>query len=386
MSKMRQLWSDIAKKVQGEAARLATVPPPAAPISIKAPQPGTGGAAHDDSIIRFTPNAALLVLGVPRMAAFSGAMGIVDIDAGQSGLLTLSVKIEAEEDNVVDNDFFTQEVSVTWKVSADASGALTITTPMEKIGGPHQPKEQEAKRFREGKGLGGGLTSYTLDSLNPEQGKSYVQVTPVIVGTTDSTELSGEIEGLGGSKTSQKQASKVKQAIRVEIKVNVSEAPEPKVEVEFGDEVTVGGKFDYEIGPFKVGSADELEVGSITAAVHDMLYEKFPPEGREALVNEKSAGGELIEVHGYTSNTDSQAKNLPLSTKRAHAVIQAFKKLGIPENLFTKPKSHGEWESHPTDDKREETEDAEWRKVVLKVRQEITVKRDPQTGKYYRVK
>jgi hypothetical protein len=50
------------------------------------------------------------------------------------------------------------------------------------------------------------------------------------------------------------------------------------------------------------------------------------------------------------------------------AVIAALKSVGVPETAFTDPQPHGEWETeNATDDRKQEKEDHEWRKVVVKI-------------------
>ena len=121
--------------------------------------------------------------------------------------------------------------------------------------------------------------------------------------------------------------------------------------------------FDYPIGPFVTGKHDKLETGSITKHAHDILNDKDKLDG-------KVPAGLKIEVHGYTSNTDTADRNFVLSKQRAEAVIKALKEVGIPATAIADPRPHGEWETKPsTDDKKQEIEDADWRKVVVKVSQ-----------------
>jgi len=176
---------------------------------------------------------------------------------------------------------------------------------------------------------------------------------------------------------------KIKETFRIDIKVHV---PEAKGKVEIGDEVTAISKFDYTIGPFKVGSAHELVKGSIKKHVYEILHELLPAATRNEIINGKLAGGEKIEVHGYTSNTDSESRNFKLSKERAKTVLAEFRSLGAPAGIFTEPIPHGEWETpNPTDDKREEKEDSEFRKIVLKIQHEMTFKIDPTTGQTNRI-
>jgi hypothetical protein len=128
-----------------------------------------------------------------------------------------------------------------------------------------------------------------------------------------------------------------------------------------------GGESEYTIGPFKVGIANELESGSLEKTLYNIL-KQLPKETYDAILQGKLAGGKKIQVHGYTSNTDLERRNLNLSRERAKTVISVFGKLGVPASIFTEPIAHGEYEtSNPTDDKRQEKEDPKERKVVLKI-------------------
>jgi hypothetical protein len=195
---------------------------------------------------------------------------------------------------------------------------------------------------------------------------------------------SGDISvGVGVGK--QAAPAKIKQTFRVEIVVKKPKEPDPKGTVTIGKAVTVMTKFDYLVGSFAPGKADVLDSGTVTKQVYDIFHYSIPPETQNDLINGKLAGedwlddkkvseGEKIEVHGYTSNTDSADRNFKLSKQRAEVVIAAFKSLGVPASAFSEPIPHGEWETSddsgmaPTDDKREEKESDEWRKVVLKIK------------------
>jgi hypothetical protein len=224
----------------------------------------------------------------------------------------------------------------------------------------------------------------------------------VILGTSDSeseesgwnvnVNVGGKKIGGGGGYSSGGGTSRTKAAPKTSAKIVIDlnpvvpkkpPPPEPHGTVTIGPEVDTLAKYDFEIGPFKVGKV-ELEGGSVTKRVYE-IFHSLPEAGQTALVQGKRAGeqwsdgsqtgqGELIEVHGYTSNTDSQDHNFELSKKRAEAVLAAFKSLGVPPTAFANPIPHGEWETHdddgmqPTDKTREEKESAAWRKVVLKMK------------------
>lgn len=127
--------------------------------------------------------------------------------------------------------------------------------------------------------------------------------------------------------------------------------------------------FEYTIGPFVTGKHDKLESSSILDHANEIWNRKLSVEIREAILQELPEGKLKIEVHGYTSNTDTKERNFQLSERRALAVIDALKKIGIPDTAFTKRQPHGEWEASPTDDKKQEKESSDWRKVVVRVSQ-----------------
>jgi outer membrane protein OmpA-like peptidoglycan-associated protein len=325
-------------------------PPSAVSTTVKAPQPGSGGEWHDASKITFTPRGVLSVGGRVRSESTfpSGKSGVVELNAGQSGKVTLSVKIEGFQDNVLINEDFTQELSVSWDISADDSGTLTIDQPQETWGAPSSG------------------TYYRLDSVNPGQGKSFVQVSPVIVGGADSGGISAGV-GVGR----QAQPPKIKETFRLDIKVNV-----PKKR-ELQEKVMKMPPVFFSIGPFKVGSAKKLESGALDRVVYDILYKGLLDDARKALIQGQLQGGEKIEVHGHASNTGPELSNLNLSKERATEVIKAFTSLGVPRSAFSEPIPHGEWETkHPTDDKSQEKEDPAFRRVmvIMKLVKDVTVK------------
>ena len=336
-------------------------------VTVKAPQPGSGGSSGDDSWVSFTPSVVLWVNGQVRANSTFDHSTSVNLAAGESGQLLLKMKITGMQDNVTPggNEHFSQQVEVTWDVSADETGALTIEPPQEKWGAPSTG------------------TYYRLDSINPDKGKSFVQISPVIAGGSDSGGISVGV-GIGR----EAQPPKIKETFRVDIVVKVRD---PKGTVEVGKEVDVLAFFDYTIGPFKVGSAAVLTAGTVVKQVYQILHKMLPPEARGALLQGKLPGdewpdgtksgeGAKIEVHGYTSNTDSEVRNFVLSKKRAQAVLDAFKSLGVPGSVFSQAIPHGEWEVNddagmgPTDEKRDERESEDWRKVILKIKHGLHVK------------
>lgn len=65
--------------------------------------------------------------------------------------------------------------------------------------------------------------------------------------------------------------------------------------------------------------------------------------------------------------------------RRAKAVLDAFKSLGVPASAFQEAHPHGEWDTRddrgmePTEDRKREKESADWRKVVFKMRYTVTI-------------
>jgi hypothetical protein len=148
--------------------------------------------------------------------------------------------------------------------------------------------------------------------------------------------------------------------------------PQPPTETKPKEPESTGAKpkpFEYSVGPFVTGKHDKLESGSILDHANEIWNRKLSAETRDAILQQLPEGKLKIEVHGYTSNTDTKERNFKLSEQRALAVISALKEVGIPETAFTKRQPHGEWEAQATDDKQQEKEDPDWRKVVVKVSQ-----------------
>jgi OmpA family len=365
----------------------------AAAFVTPAPQPGSGGSSHDGSDLTFTTGYGFFWTGSDPKAtivrpyeAFDKRTTVGFMVPGE-GTLTLNLAVKGFQDNQWPhgNGSFTQDVSVTWKINSDAEGNLKIEQKSVEIG-QHD-----------------GGTDYRLDSLNPSQGAKSVSISPIVVGTSDTdadgtwnvnVNLQGKKVGGGGGYTSGSSskttaAPKIQTSIAIDLNPVVTPkpkpppTPDPKGTVEGPKQVQYVANFDYQIGPFKVGKV-ELESGSVTKSVYD-IFHSLPDEAQNGLIQGKLAGeewedgsktgaGTLIEIHGYASNTDTEDHNFDLSKKRAEAVLAAFQSLGVPATAFTKPIPHGEWETgddsgmKPTDNKKEEKESAEWRKVVLKMK------------------
>jgi flagellar motor protein MotB len=336
--------------------------PTAKALVVEAPKPGSTGIVGA-STITFTPSALLPDVSIGSVTANfgNGRAASVEIAAGVSGKLILTMGIDGFEANSLVPESFKQNFMVIWDISADDTGALNIDTPQVDISAPTTG------------------TWYRLDSVNPANGKSFVQVSPIVVGPSASYSLDPLGIGIG----QQSQSPKIQNTFRIDIKVK---AREPKGDVSIGEEVTQIGKFEYTVGPFKSGNSTALESGSIKNQLHDLLYNELPEETRAEIVNGKPAGGEKIEVHGYASNKDSAERNFKLSKERAKTVLDEFQSLGLSASLFTSPLPHGEWESNPTDDKNEEIDDPNWRKVVIKIQHAMTFQKDPKTGEMNRTK
>lgn len=72
----------------------------AAGVTVKAPQPGSGGETGDDSWISFTPSVALWVNGQVRANSTFDHSTSVNLKAGESGQLLLKLRITGMQDNV----------------------------------------------------------------------------------------------------------------------------------------------------------------------------------------------------------------------------------------------------------------------------------------------
>ena len=369
-----------------------------AAFSIDAPQPGKGGSWHDDSHIDFDSVYTLVWISpdsnfnISRIAEPFDKRTKVGFHVPGKGYLSLRVVISGMQDDWDGNEHFEQAVTAKWNITADADGKLTI----ERDGQPEIGKHD-------------GGTNYRLDSVNPDEKSSSVSISPIIVGTSDSDssdhsttinvlDVGSHTEGGGKSKTTA--PPKVQTSIIIDLNPVKPPAPppppppppppEPKGTATVGNEVQEVGRFEYTVGPFKVGKT-ELEGGSVTKRVYE-IFHGLPEVTRDGLIQgrlageqwedgSKTDGGEKIEVHGYTSNTDAEDRNFALSKKRAEAVLAAFKSLGVPETAFAPPIPHGEWEVHdetdpkmtPTDDPKKEKESADWRKVVLFIKHPVTV-------------
>lgn len=326
----------------------------AAGVTVKAPQPGSGwGDVGDDSWIKFSPRVVLRVAGEVRADEAFAKSTAVEIGAGETGQLTIDMVISGETDNFTPgtDESFTHKFSVSWDIAADESGTLTFETPQEDWGEPTPG------------------TYYRVDSLNPDHGKTFVQVSPVVAGGADQ----GSLPIVGGI-AREAPPPKIKQTFRVDVRVKLAEKPKPRVKVEI-EQLDVPLNIEHTIGPFKVGSADELVSGTVEEEVYKLLFKKLPPEVSDDLIQGKLLGdGSKIEVHGYASNTDKQGANDKLSKRRAKAVVDVLIGRGVSDKVLTSPIPHGEWEvadpsgMAPTDDKSKERESGEWRKVVLKIK------------------
>jgi hypothetical protein len=319
-------------------------------VTVKAPQPGSGGEAGDDSWVAFSPSLTLKVNGKTKADGAFNKRTTVRLKAGEQGVLQMNLKISGMADNITFNKHFSHELTMSWDVSADSTGKVHIAPPQTELNAP----------------TGDMDTFYRLDSINPDKnddGIAFVQISPVVVGGSDGGGVSAVIDA-----TRTAAPPKIQHTIRVDIAVDI-----PKVAVKEPDTLA---QFEYKVGPFAVGSSDKLMAGGVSKQVYDILYTSIPPSAKESLLQGNLPGapgqGKKIELHGFTSNTDSAEHNLDLSRKRAEFVLAAFKALGLDAKLFAGAYAHGEWEvsGHgmaPTDDKKKERESDDWRKVVVKM-------------------
>src|SRR5262245_43749901 len=102
----------------------------AAGVVIPAPQPGSGASRYDDSDLTFTTGYGFYWTGSDPKAtivcpykAFTKST-TVDFRVPGEGNLILKLTIKGFQDNMLLNESFTQDVSVTWKASSDAEGNL----------------------------------------------------------------------------------------------------------------------------------------------------------------------------------------------------------------------------------------------------------------------
>ena len=377
------------------------------PLKRKAPNPGWGGSTGDDSSVTFDARAFLIdKTNLVRDQKAVKPMATLEMDAGHSGHLRFFLTIEGFQDNLAvpiagGNDSFTQEVEGLWEVSADNKGVLKIVGAA-RLDGPSSND-----------------TDYSVQpltqSIDPVQGVVVINVlvTGKGVQTSGTTSVGGEVDikkgkgSLGYERNTTKQTgpASVHETFTIQIKVvNIPKEPpppDPKGTVTVHNVVTAIVDDEFVIGPFVTknktkldsrsgfnpGQAKHLKAASVQEAVHSLFY-ALPQSTRDSLANGKLAGDEAgvgmkIEIHGYASNTDTATRNFDLSFGRAEAVHEAFKKLGVPAEVFQPPHPHGEWLTRndkgmePTDDKRRQKESADWRKVVIKIRYTVTTEVEP---------
>ena len=327
-------------------------------VKVRAPNPGSGGATHDASSLTFTVDAFLYVDGQVISKTEVATEGAVDMQSGQTGQLLLIGKMESFEDNVSINQKAAQEFRVSWDINAGDDGKLTIDTPSETLAAPTGD-------------TGLSAIDYNIDTLNPTQGKTFVQISPVVIGAASSGGIS---VGVGVSKTGA--PPKVKETFRVDIRVKVRE---PKGTVEILPDVTAFSWHEFVFQPFKITSPSELESGSIdqlaaliVGAMSEEIKEAFsnPPDKPK---DPNFPEFKLIQIDAYTSNTDVGRRNYDLSKQRATSVKKALNKAGIHNGFFAETRPHGEWDypsnsgMEGTDDKKKEKESSQWRKVVVKI-------------------
>jgi outer membrane protein OmpA-like peptidoglycan-associated protein len=375
MSKMRQLWSDdrFLKVIQKSSTTGAV----AADVGLfsnllphqeagkvlekvgegveKAMTSRTVDAADPFTKFTVSPRAVFYAAdgGEKRIRFPGGTLGKLELDAGQSGNLKLDVTVEVVQD-VPDErgkQVFVEGFSVTWVITGDPSGTLTIEARV--------PEMTASK----------GRPSYRLDSVETKEGASSVSAGAATIGSTESGEI-GYIVGLGSAKP----PPKPQVSCSIDIKVNKPKPAEPEFTVDGSQEIKSVVKVEHTIKPFVSGKT-MLEGGaSLEGILHDLL-ETLPTETRNAIINGKPPGGEVIEVHGHADMKGHSETNWELSGERALAVIEAFKSAGAHPDVFSKPIRHGERKvPNRSDVKGEEIEDPQWRKVVLSINHVVTAK------------
>ncbi len=329
----------------------------AAPVVVKAPQGGPGGDP-DKSTITFTGFAAIVVGGRTVSRTELDPYGRLGMDPGQEGQVQIVVQMDGHEDHMLGSQSFSQHYMVSWDVSAAADGTLAIKTPPQEV--VQAPS---------------GGTAYRLEGFHPDSdGKSFVQVAPVILSGSNS------FTGLGFGNTAS--PAQIKETFRFDIAVTPPEHTLKKMEI---GPITSTQTASFTVGPFKIGSAKDLEHGSVAKILFDFIHKSLPPDALKSLTDPKADQGDPTETHavysfsaiktdGYASNTGPELHNLDLSRQRAETVIAEFVKLGVPKSAFLPPQPFGEWETDdPTDDPRQEKESAEWRKVEVSLDVSITI-------------
>jgi hypothetical protein len=306
--------------------------------------PFIGGSPFNDSSVTFTPRGAAWVGGVETSSSDfpEGANGTVQIRAGTRGTVQLHVGTSVFEDNLLINQSWNQSFYVSWGVSADRRGNLTIDqTPMATV----NPRD-------------GSVSQSSLQSINASQGSNYVMVNPIVQGPSGTGGIS-----VGVGVETNYPGSFVQRPFRLNVEVTDIQPPE--------GEVT--------IGPIKM------------LRNHEVLFERpgqrrvsTAQEGQliswynglsQAAKDQIEAGAEPVSLEGHASTTGDPAKNRELSNDRMEAVRRILSQFAGNRASFNY-RSVGEYQAATGDN----VEAAEERKVVISVWEQISEGETPPGG------
>jgi peptidoglycan hydrolase-like protein with peptidoglycan-binding domain len=261
------------------------------PVDVKAPGFWTRR-------LSFNASGKLIVNGstVSESNFPQGNSGKVELSAGQSGQVQIAVTIQETErlpvpivGKVLQGGLYRQEFSVTWDVSADALGKLTV-------------EEGDSPSVR-GPSGGGDIR---LESVNPSKGRAHVQVSPKVVGSSAESGVTILIVG----ETRADPAGFIQESFRLNIKV--VGAPKPKLEPTRIKKTHVV-KFER-VGQKEVSANEEKE-----------LLKWYDTELSEAARKSVEAGENLVDVTGFASTTDAPKKNREIAEARASNVVDILK-------------------------------------------------------------
>lgn len=287
------------------------------PVTVDAPY-GTGGSAFDDSNVTFNASGELIIGGrVVSQSNFPGGRsGTVAMDAGQSGQVRIHVAVEAFQDAIAINETMRQEFSVTWDISTDQQGGVTITSPAPDIGAQS------------------GGTWMRLDSINPDSGRTHVQVSPKVIGPSASGGIS---VGVGVENAAA--ASAVQKTFRLSI--NVCNIPEPAPE-------PVRTPRTHRVSFERPRQAD------VSAAEERKLIAWYSGLSAAARASVES-GDARVDVTGYASTTGGEQMNRELSAARAANVVAILRSYAS-SRLNANSRGRGEYQAATGDNVEDDAE------------------------------
>jgi hypothetical protein len=245
-----------------------------------------------------------------------GQSGTVAIDAGQSGQVRIAVTVDAFQDNMAINEELHQEFSVTWDISADAQGRLTISSPAPDVGAQS------------------GGTWIRLDSINPDSGAAHVQVSPKVVGPS----TSGGIDVGVGMETSAA-SSFVQKTFRLSI--NVCNIPEPEPEP-----TRTPRTYLVHFERPRQADVSSAEEGKLIA-----WYNSLSEATRQSV----EAGEGRVDVTGYASTTGGEQMNRELSEARATNVVAILRSYAS-SRLNANSRGRGEYLAATADNVEDDAE------------------------------